>query len=205
MQMRGYVGGSKAEPTIEPIRVECAGAEATPGSRLALVYTYVTGEYNYYDPDAGRTEGSLEVDLDQVASDLSYPIAEPIEGVVVAADAEITALNEVLLSLAGVTRTDEGLEFTWRAANPGEYPTYVHIGEPPVIGTDGILYGWYESPDLVSVPATPPGESTEGTTLTAVPPEATVFITLVSVESKKQRLFVSHAIDISTTVGPGSG
>jgi hypothetical protein len=74
MQMRGYQPGPKSTPTTELIRVECAGATAGPGSRLALDYGYVTGEYNYYDPDATRTDAKLEVPLDPIATDLGYPI-----------------------------------------------------------------------------------------------------------------------------------
>ena len=56
-----------------------------------------------------------------------------------------------------MTRTDDGLEFAWETSNPGEYPSFVHIGNPPVIGSDGIIYGYYESPDLATVPMTPAG------------------------------------------------
>ena len=44
----------------------------------------------------------------------------------------------------------------------------MHIGNPPVIGNDGIIYGYYESPDLATVPMTPAGEKVEWTTTTAV-------------------------------------
>ncbi len=40
---------------------------------------------------------------------------------------------------------------------PDRAPTYVHIGNPPVIGSDGILYGYYQSPHLADVPITPAG------------------------------------------------
>jgi hypothetical protein len=199
LQMRGFVGGTKTEPTIEPIRVECAGAEAVPGSKLAIDYRYVTGEYNYYDPDANQATGRLEVDLDAVAADLTYPIAEPIEGLVQQRDVEITAINDVLLSLTGAERTSDGVQLAWRTKNPGAYPTFVHIGIPPVIGSDGILYGRYESPDLESVPVTPAGEEMEWATEVAVPNEVAGLFIMLSVESKKQRLFVNYAIDLTDT------
>lgn len=197
MRMRGYVGGTNAEPVVELIRVECAGAEATAGARLSLDYSYVVGEYNYYDPDARRASGNLQVELDEIATGLTYPIAESFDGLVQPRDVEITALNDVVLTLADVRRVDEGLELSWHAANPGEYPTYVHIGEPPLIGADGILYGFYESPDLTSVPEVPPGGAADWTTVVDVPTDGSGWFVLASVESKKQRLFVNYAIDLS--------
>jgi hypothetical protein len=177
--------------------VECAGVEAAPGARLAIDYSYVTGEYNYYDQEANQASGRLEVDLDQAAANLAYPIAEPVAGLIQQPGAEITAINDVVLTLTQVARTDAGLQFTWHTANPGEYPSYVHVGSPPVIGADGLLYGFYETPDIVSVPITPAGGVAEWTTEVAVPPDVHGLYILLSVESKKQRLFVNYAVDIT--------
>lgn len=196
-QMRGFIGGTRAEPEIQMIYVECSDTEAAAGSKLSIDYSYVTGQYNYYEPDAGRTDGKLEVSLDEVAADLTYPIAEPIEGLIQNSDAEITAINDVVLTLTDVERTDTGLQFTWQTSNPGEYPTYVHVGSPPVIGEDGILYGFYETPDLVSVPITPAGGTTEWTTEVAVPQDAAGLYILLSAESGKQRLYANYAVDIT--------
>jgi hypothetical protein len=137
------------------------------------------------------------VNLDQVATDLKYPIAEPIDGLIQPTDAEIIAINKVILTLTDIMRTDKGLQFKWQTSNPGEYPTYVHVGNPPVIGADGILYGFYETPDIVSVPITPAGEKAEWTTEVAVPQEIKGLYIMLSVESKKQRLFVNYAVDIA--------
>jgi hypothetical protein len=197
-QMRGYTAGTQAKPTTQLIYVECQATEAAPGSKLSIDYSYVTGEYNYYDQDATRADAKLEIDLDQVAVDLKYPIASSIEDVIQKSDAEITALNDCVLTLTGVTRGDQSLQFKWQNTNPGEYPTYVHIGIPPVIGEDGILYGSYESPDIASVPITPAGDKAEWTTEVAVPKEVKGLYILLSVESGKQRLFVSYAIDITS-------
>jgi len=197
MQMRGFIAGPKADQTVELIRVECDGAEISPGADLSLDYRYVTGEYNYYDPDASTLAARLEVPLDQIAAELAYPIAEPVVGLIQSRDIEITAINDVLVTMASVERTADGLEFAWTTSNPGEYPASVHIGNPPVIGSDGIVYGFYESPDLASVPITPPAGTAEWITETAVPAEAGGFYILLSVESKKQRLFVNYAIDIA--------
>jgi hypothetical protein len=194
-QMRAYFGGTKAEPAIELIRVECAGPVPSPGSKLAIDYRYRTGEYNYYDPDATLGDATLEVDLDQVAVGLEYPVAEPVEGLIQPPDIEITAINDVVLTLEGVERDGTSLVSSWQTANPGKYPTYVHIGEPPVIGSDGVVYGFYESPDLTSVPVTPAGGTAEWTTTVEVPADVTGLVMLLSVESRKQRLFVSYALD----------
>lgn len=196
-RMQGYMGGPKTKPTMERIRVECAGATAAPGSKLAVDYTYVTGEYDYYDAKTSGTAGTLQINLDELAADLTFPIAEPIDGLIEAADTELPALNDVVLTLTDVARTDKGFEFSWQTSNPGEYPTIVHVGNPPVIGADGILYGYYESPDLASAPVTPPGDVADWTTEVAVPAEVGGFYIMLSVEAKKGRTFVNHATDIS--------
>jgi len=196
-QMRGFTGGTRAEPVIQPLYVECQGVEATPGATLSIEYVYFTGWYNYYEPEANKGEGTLEVNLDEVTTDLTYPIAEPVEGLIQSPDTEITAINDVVLTLTAVERTDTGLRFSWKTANPGEYPSYVHIGIPPVIGADGIIYGIYETPDLASVPITPAGGEAEWTTEVAVPQDATGLYILLSVETGKQRLYANYAIDIT--------
>jgi hypothetical protein len=107
------------------------------------------------------------------------------------------AINKVTVELTDVQRTEDGLEFTWKSANPGEYPSYVHIGNPPVIGEDGILYGFYETPDIVSVPITAAGGVADWKTNVAVPPGIRGLYILLSVETGKARLFANYAIDIS--------
>jgi hypothetical protein len=196
-QMRGFTAGTKTEPKTQLIYVECKGAEATSGSKLSINYSYVTGEYNYYYPEQNKVDTTLEVDLDQVATDLNYPVVEPVEGLIQQPGVAITAINDVILTLTEVERTGEGMRFKWQTSNPGEYPSYVHIGNPPVIGADGIFYGFYESPDIVSVPITPAGEKTEWTTDIDVPEDVKGFYIMLSVESKKQRLFVNYAVDIA--------
>jgi len=196
-QMRGYTGGKKAEPKTQLLYVECKGAAATAGAKLAIEISYVTGQYNYYYPDANKVDATLEVNLDEVATDLTYPIAEAVEGLIQKPGAEIVAINDVVLILTDVTRSDTGLQFKWQTSNPGEYPTYVHVGNPPVIGADGIIYGFYETPDIVSVPITPAGDKAEWATEVAVPAEATGLYILLSVESGKQRLFANYAVDIT--------
>ena len=182
LQMRGYQAGPLKTLVTEPIRVACAGATAGPGARLALDYTYVTGEYNYYDPDATKVKARLDIPLDPLGAGLAYPIATPVDGLVQPPDMEITAINGVVLKLTAVRRSAEGLELDWQTTNPGEYPSSVHIGMPPVIGNDGIVYGYYESPDLETVPLTPAGGTAEWTTSVAVPESVTGLYLLLSVE-----------------------
>lgn len=196
-QLRGYIGGTKAEPTTQLIYVECAGAQVAPGSRLSIPYSYVTGQYNYYEQDKNRVDSKLEIDLDQVAADLTYPLAVPVDGLVQGPEAEIVALNKVVLALTDIQRVDNGLQFAWQTSNPGEYPSYVHIGNPPVIGADGILYGYYETPDIINVPITPAGDEAQWTTEVAVPKDVSGFYIMLSVESGKARLFANYAIDIT--------
>lgn len=183
-------------------RVLAAGlTRSLPGAnfgpqRRPRIYAYVTGEYNYYEQDANRTDGTLNLDLDQVPADLTYPIAEEVDGLIQADSAEISAINGVVLNLAVVERNDHVLQLTWQTSNPGAYPSYVHVGTPPVIGSDGILYGFYVSPDIVSVPVTPAGGTAEWTTEIVVPPEVTGLYVMLGVESKKQRLFSYYVVDI---------
>jgi hypothetical protein len=108
----------------------------------------------------------------------------------------ITALDNCVLTLTSCVHRYR-FAFPWQTVNPGEYPTYVHIGTPPVIGEDGIFYGFYESPDLESVPITPASEKAEWKTDVVVPDDVKGFYIMLSVESKKQRLFVNYALDIS--------
>ena len=195
-RLRGYTAGTKASPKLQLVSVDCAGA--TSGKKLSLEYAYVTGEFNYYVASKSRT-ATLEVALDKPAADLTYPVAAKVEGLVEPADGKIAAINDCTLELTGVQRTDTGLEMSWKTTNPGDYPTYVHIGMPPVIGADGILYGVYESPHLSDAPITPSKQTAEWTTKVAVPKDVTGLYLLVSVESRQQKLFVSHAIDITST------
>jgi hypothetical protein len=196
-QMRGYTAGTKTEPVKQLIYVECAGADATPGSILSIPYTYVTGQYNYYEQDKNKVEANLDINLDEVITNLVYPIAEQIDGLIQQPDIEIVAINKVTLTLTGVQRTESNLQFAWKTYNPGDYPTYVHIGNPPVIGDDGILYGFYQTPDIISVPITPAGGTAEWTTEVLVPPNVKGFYILLSVETGKARLFANYAIDIT--------
>jgi hypothetical protein len=195
-QMKGYTSGTKAEPTTQLIYVECKGAKAVPGSKLSIDVSYVTGQYNYYDKTATEVDTKLEVDLDKIATDLKYPIVTPVEGLIQKLGDKITGLNEVTLALADAKRTDTGLEFQWQAFNPSEYPSALHVGPPPVLGEDGILYGFYKDPGSVTAPLTSPGKTTEWTTTVNVPKDVKGFYIMVSVETGT-RLFTSYVIDIS--------
>jgi hypothetical protein len=176
--------------------VECKGAVAAPGSKLSIEYSYVTGNFNYYVAE-NSNGGKMEVDLDQVASDLKYPVAESVEGLIQKPGDKIVAINSCTLTLTDVKRTDTGLEFAWQTENPGASPTYVHIGNPPVIGQDGIIYGLYESPTLADAPITLPGQKADWTTTVAVPKDVTGLYILLSVEEKQQKNFWNHLIDIT--------
>ncbi|MCJ7727186.1 MAG: hypothetical protein MUO96_00865, partial [Actinobacteria bacterium] len=149
------------------------------------------------EQEANQVNQKLEINLDQVAKDLKYPIAEPIEGLIQKPDVQIDAINNNILTLTDVQRTDTGLQFTWQNSNPSGYTLKVHIGIPPVIGEDGIIYGIFKIMDLESPPVTPAGGEVEWTTDVAVPQDVKGFYILLSVESKKQRLYVNYALDIT--------
>lgn len=195
-QARGYIAGKKAKQVTQPMYVECKGAEAASGDTLIIDYLYETGEFYYYVPPV-KKEAEMELNLDSVAADLKYPVAQETPNLIQKADVQITAINKCLLTLADVKRTEKGLEFKWQTSNPGEYPTYVHIGMPPVIGNDGIIYGFYESPHLASAPITAGGKTAEWTTKVNTPADVGGYYILLSVESKQQRLFANYVIDIT--------
>jgi hypothetical protein len=196
-RMRGYIAGKKREPTVQLIYVECKGGEVGSGSKLTIEYSYVTGDYDYYNQGKNQVDDSMEISLDEVAQNLSYPIATPVNGLIQTSEAKFTALNQVVLNLKSAARVDQGLQFTWQTTNPSEYPSYVHIGNTPVIGQDGILYGYYETPDIVSVPITPGEGTTEWITQVGVPTEVQDFYIMLSVETGKQRLFTHYAVNVS--------
>jgi hypothetical protein len=195
-QMKGFTAGTMDKPIPQLLYVECKGAKAVPGSKLSIEVSYVTGQYNYYDKTAFEVDTKLEVDLDKIATDLKYPIVTPVEGLIQKLSDKITGLNEVVLSLADVQRTDKGFEFKWQAFNPSEYPSALHVGPPPVLGGDGILYGLYQDPGSVSAPLTSSGKTTEWMTTVDAPKDVKGFYIMVSVETGT-RLFTSYAIDIS--------
>jgi hypothetical protein len=196
-QMRGYTGGSKKAQAIQLLYVECQGAAPADASRLSIAYTFVTGDFNYYVAST-QTSATLDVDLGKVVTDLAYPVADPGAALIEKPGDKITAINNCPLTLTAVKRTSDGLQFDWHTENPTAYPTYVHIGIPPVIGSDGIVHGFYESPHLADTPITPAGQSADWTTSVAVPKDVTGMFILLSVEAKQQKTFVSHAVDIGS-------
>jgi hypothetical protein len=196
-QMRGYTAGEKADPQTQLIYVECKGAEASAGSKLSIDYASYEGILDDYDPEANKTEGTLELNLDDVVTDLTYPIASPVDGVIQDSGTSITGLSDNVINLLDTQRTENGLTFTWQNFNPTKFPLKTHIGTPPVIGTDGIIYGFYESLDIVPIPITPPNAKVEWTTEDVVPQDAKGLYILLSVESNKPRTYVNYVLDIS--------
>ncbi len=126
---------------------------------------------------------------------LAYPVGTETDLVVTQVGEPIEAINKVMLTLVGFERTDDEIQFTWRTENPTAYQAYVHIGNPPVIGSDGIVYGLYRAPHLVDTPITLANSTAEWTTSVAVPADVQGLYALPAVESKQQKNYVSHAID----------
>lgn len=197
-QMRGYIGGTKAEPVRQLLYVECKGAEAAAGSTLSIDYVYYTGMLNYFDQEANNADGTMVLNLDEIVTDLTYPVAMPVEGFSIQkADAPILAINDNSLTLSNIERTDTSVKFTWKNVNPSQVPLKVHIGIPPVIGADGIIYGIFRIMDLESPPVTPAGGEAEWETEQAVPADVTGLYLLLSFEFGKQRQYANAAIDIT--------
>ncbi len=196
-QMRGYTAGTADEPITQPLYVDCKGAKAAPGSSLAIDYVSFGGELDDYSPEANKTEGVLKLNLDQVVTDLTYPIAKPVDGLILKAGSEITGLSDNVITLLDAKRSDTGFIFNWQNFNPTKFPLKTHIGIPPVIGADGIIYGLYEIIDMAPVPITPANDKMEWTTEVAVPQDGAGFYILLSVESKKPRTYLNYALDIT--------
>ena len=196
--MKGYTGGSLAAPVTQLNNVECAGVAKAVGLKLAIKYTYITGPFNYY-VSSQKVGGTLNLDLDKVVTDAKYPVAQNVSGYEpVKTGAEIGAINKCTVQLTDVKRTDTGLEFSWKSTNPSTDQAYIHIGIPPVIGADGIMYGFYRSPHLTDDLITPAGGGTATwTTAVAVPKDVTGFYILLPVETKQQKYFVDHVVDIT--------
>jgi hypothetical protein len=196
-QMRGYTIGEMDAPKTQLLYVECKGATAAAGSKLSIDYVSFGGILDDYSPEANKLEGVLELNLDEVVADLKYPIAAPVEGLIKNAKDSVTGLSDNVITLLDVQRTDTGFEFSWQNFNPSKFPLKTHIGTPPVIGSDGILYGVYESLDIAEIPITPPKGNAEWKTVVVAPKDVNSFYILLSVESKKPRTYVNYAVDIT--------
>ena len=196
-QMRGYTVAKEGELETQFLYVECKGAAATPGSKLSLDYVSFSGDLYEYDPELNKTEGALELNLDEVVADLVYPIAAPVDGLIQDTGISVTALSDNVVNLLDAQRTDTGFQFNWQNFNPTKFPLKTHIGTPPVIGSDGVIYGIYESLDIAPIPLTPANEKMEWSTEVAAPQDVKGFYILLGVESKSPRNYVFYVIDIS--------
>jgi hypothetical protein len=196
-QIRGYTAGTLAEPEIQTLYVECEGVEAQTGAELTINYVAYNGTLDYYHQDANKFTGVLELTLDEVAEDITYPTFMNVESWVESKDAEIPAISNNVVKLTNIDRTDEGFTFSWSNYNPTEFPLKTHIGRPPVVGDDGIIYGFYQIMDMVSVPLTPSAGEAEWTTDVSIPSEVENLYILLSVEDQQMRLYVNHLIDLT--------
>lgn len=195
--MKGYTGGSVSAPEVQLLYVECAGVATDAARTLKVDYTYITGPFNYYSA-SHKFVGTLNLDLTKVVGDTKYPVAEKVPSMVLNKPATvIVGINQCTVQLDTATRTATGFEFGWETGNPTNSTCAVRIGTPPVIGADGILYGFYRSPHLTDVPRTPPGAKSLWTTKVTVPSTVTGLYILLPVETKQDKYFVDHVIDIS--------
>ena len=196
--IKGYTAGSAAKPVAQLLYVECAGVTKSPGEKLAINYTYTVGAFNYYSAPQ-KFRGTLNLDLDKVVSDAKYPVAEKVASLTIDSPGKgIAAINKCTIRLTAVKRTDTGFEFSWDNTNPSNDVAFVHIGKPPVIGADGILYGFYQSPHLAEAPITPAnGGTSTWTTTVAAPKDVSGYYILVPVETQQNKYFVGHAVDIT--------
>ena len=196
-QMRGYTTGNKSAPETQLLYVECKGVQAESGAKLVIYYVSFQGELDDYKPDENEATGKLELNLDEVATDLTYPVAEAVEGLILEPGVGITGLSDNVVTLLEAQRGENGFLFTWQNFNPTKFPLKTHIGTPPAIGADGIIYGVYETLDIVPVPITPANENMQWETESPVPQDVSGCYVLLSVESKKPRTYLNYVINIS--------
>lgn len=196
-QMRGYTSEQDGVLETQLLYVECKGAEAVAGSTLSIEYVSFSGILDDYDPEANKAEGTLELNLDEVATDLTYPLATTVDGLIQESGVSITGLSENVVTLLNVQRTDTGFQFKWQNFNPTKFPLKTHIGIPPVIGADGVIYGVYETIDMAPIDITPSNANMEWTTDVAIPQDVKGCYILLSVESQKPRTYVNYVLDIS--------
>jgi hypothetical protein len=195
-QMRGFTSGTKSSPQVQLLYVECEGTSASSGAKLSIGYNYITGPYDLHIPSV-PVNATLVLDLDKVVPDLKYPIETPVSGLIENVGDEINAINNFTLTLTDAKRTDTGLELYWQDYNPSDYANYVHIGTPPVIGADGIIYGLYEDPSIADATIALPKAKAQWKTSVVVPNNVKGLYVLVSVETRQSKYFISHVIDIT--------
>jgi hypothetical protein len=193
-QTRGY--SLKGDQT-QTLYVECKGVEPAAGQQLNVPYSFVPGEYDYYAQNKNRTEAYTIVDLDLVSPSLTYPVADPSAVKAQDITEPISALNKTTLQNTKVARTADVIALDWKVTNPGEYDTKVHVGDPPVLGSDGIIHGVRVSPDIVDQPFAPPKGDVEFQTEVSVPADVTGLYLLLSVEQSRERLFANYLIDLT--------
>lgn len=196
-QMRGYTSEQDGVLETQLLYVECKGTEAVAGATLSIEYVSFSGILDDYDPEANKAEGTFELKLDEVVTDLTYPVATTVDGLIQEPGVSMTGLSENVVTLLDVQRTDTGLQFKWQNFNPTKFPLKTHIGIPPVIGADGIIYGVYETIDMAPIDITPSNANMEWTTDVAIPQDVKGCYILLSVESKKPRTYVNYVLDIS--------
>jgi hypothetical protein len=196
-QLRGYTTGAMDSPETQTLYVECKGATTSPGSTLSIYYESFNGVLDVYHPEENGTEGILQLSLDEVVTDLTYPVATPADGEIQKVGANITGLSDNVVTLLDAQRTDTGFQFTWQNFNPTKFPLKTHIGTPPVIGSDGMIYGPYESLDIAEIPITPANDKVSWVTDVIVPKDVNGLYILLSVESKKPRTYLNYLLDIS--------
>jgi hypothetical protein len=203
--MSGYTKGPVTKQVKQALYVECAGVSPAAGQKLVIDYTYITGPFNYYVASDKHT-AEMTLDLGKVVKGQKYPVSEANIGATIEKfDAVLEGINHLTVQLKDAKRTDTGLEFTWEVNNPiaGQDHAYMHIGYPPVLGSDGILYGPYVSPHQATygdngtdLRAPALGKVTFTTTVT-VPKEVTGLYVIVPEETKQAKYFVDHVIDIT--------
>src|SRR6185503_17278104 len=127
-QMRGYTIEKEDQLETQLLYVDCQGAVAAPGAKLSMDYASFGGDLDDYDPELNKAEGVLEFNLDEVVTDLTYPIASAVDNLIQEPGTSITGLSDNVVTLLDAARTDAGFQFKWQNFNPTRFPLKTHIG-----------------------------------------------------------------------------
>ncbi len=66
-------------------------------------YVSFSGDLDDYEPELNKTEGTLELNLDEVVTDLTYPIASTVDGLIQDKGISITGLSDNVVTLLDVS------------------------------------------------------------------------------------------------------
>ena len=96
-QVRGYTVGTKTKPSTQLLYIECKGNLDSSSASLTIDYSYITGAYDLHIPSVPVNE-TMILDLDQVSTNLQYPVDTPVAGLIEKIGDKVSAINSFSLT-----------------------------------------------------------------------------------------------------------